>query len=84
MFTVKNTENGVKATLSGFKTEDIASKIDACKNGECVCDCDPELMQKIENIEVSGTKDGTSIVITGDVDSQTLEPMMKECLIEDN
>ncbi len=84
MFKVTDTQNGVKATLSGFKTEELASKIDACKNGECVCECDPQIMQKIENIEVTSNNENTDIVITGDVDAKTLEPMMKECLIENN
>ncbi|WP_373004731.1 hypothetical protein [Sulfurimonas sp.] len=81
MFKVTNTKSGVKATLSGFKTDAIASKIEACKSGDCDCDCDPEIMAKIDNIEFYSTKDGSNIVVTGDIDAQTLEPMMKECLI---
>ena len=81
MFKVNNTDKGVKAFLTGFKTEDLSAKIDACKDGECSCDCDPELMQRIDNIEVSSEDNGTSIVITGDVDAKELEPLMRECLL---
>lgn len=81
MFKINNIKNGVTATLSGFNTNDISSKIDACKDGICECSCDPEIMKKIENIEVSETKNGTKITITGDVCAETLAPMMKECLI---
>lgn len=81
MFKIQNIQNGVNAVISGLKTEDISSKIDACKDGNCSCSCDPEIMKNIENIEVSSTTEGTNIKITGNVDAKTLEPMMQECLI---
>ncbi|WP_373036826.1 hypothetical protein [Sulfurimonas sp.] len=81
MFKIKNTLNGIQANLSGFKTEDISSKIEACKDGACECSCDIEIMKKIEKIEVSKTEDGTSVTITGDVNAETLAPMMQECLM---
>ena len=82
MFKINNTQNGISATLSGFKAIEISSKIEACKDGACECSCDPEIMQKIQNIEVTDTKDGANIIITGDLNAETLAPMMKECLIE--
>ncbi|MFA6191856.1 MAG: hypothetical protein WC665_05840 [Sulfurimonas sp.] len=81
MFKVTNTEKGVKAFITGFKTEELSAKIEECKNGSCSCDCDPQIMQKIENIEVSSENDGTSITVTGDVDAKELEPLMRECLL---
>lgn len=81
MFKVQNTTSGVKATLTGFNTEELSAKIDECKSGECSCSCDPSVMQKIENIEVKGEDGKTSITITGDVDKELLKPMMKECLL---
>jgi hypothetical protein len=39
------------------------------------------MMRKITNIEVKNEKDGASITITGDVDAETLAPMMQECLL---
>lgn len=81
MFKVNNTDKGVKAFIGGLKAEDISLKVQECKDGNCSCDCDPEMMQKIENIEVKSEKDGASITITGDVDAKELEPMMKECLL---
>ena len=82
MFKIDNTLGGVKATLSGFNVEDISSKIEACKDGACECSCDPEIMEKIKNIEVSKTEDGASITITGNVNAETLAPMMQECLVD--
>ena len=81
MFKVSNTGKGVKAFMTGFKTEDLSAKIQECKDGSCGCDCDPSIMEKIENIEVKSENDGTSITITGEVDAKTIEPMMKECLL---
>ena len=81
MFKVTNTDKGVKAFITGFKTEELSAKIEACKSGACSCDCDPQMMQKIDNIEVSSENGGTSIVVTGDVDAKELEPLMKECLL---
>ncbi len=81
MFKVDNTKSGVKAVLSGFKSEDLSAKIAECQSGECSCSCSPEIMEKIEKIEVKNEKEGTSITITGDVKAEELEPMMKECLL---
>ena len=81
MFQIDNTQTGVKATLQGFKAEALQEKIDACKEGSCGCSCDPQMMQKITNIEIKSEKDGASITITGDVNAETLAPMMKECLL---
>ncbi len=81
MFNVNNTQNGVKAFLGGFKAEEVNAKVQECKDGNCSCNCDPQMMEKIENIEVSSEENGTSIIITGDVKAEELEPMMKECLL---
>ena len=81
MFKVTNTNKGVKAFITGFKTEELSAKIEACKNGACSCDCDPQMMQKIDNIEVSSENGGTSITVTGNVNAKELEPLMKECLL---
>lgn len=80
---ITNQKNGVKAFLSGFSTEELGNKIEACQNGECDCDCDPSIMQKIEKIDLAAVNGGATITITGDVDAQTLAPMMKECLLGD-
>lgn len=81
MLKVHNTSNGVQAFLGGLKAEDIASKVQECQDGQCSCACDPEMMGKIENIEVAAENNGASITITGDVKAEELEPMMKECLL---
>jgi len=77
---IKHT-GGVKAFLSGFSTQDLHVKIEACKIGECVCECDPEIMQKIKSIELAEVEGGSTITIEGDIDAQTLAPMMQECLM---
>ncbi len=82
MLKVKNTKNGVSAFLSGFKTEDIAAKIEACKNGKCECSCDSEIMGKIQNIELLESENGANIVITGDISADKLTPLMKECFLQ--
>lgn len=81
---ITNQSNGVKAFLTGFKSEELSAKIEACKSGECECSCDPSLMQKIKSIDVTSSEGGSTITITGDVDAQTLAPMMQECLIGEN
>jgi hypothetical protein len=78
---ITNQTNGVKAFLSGFSTEELGAKIEACQSGNCECACDPELMQKIEGIELTTVAGGSMLSITGDVDADTLAPMMKECLL---
>lgn len=81
MFKIQNTKSGVKAFLGGFKAEAISKKVQECKDGNCSCDCDPSMMEKITNIEVASAKNGASITITGDVKAEELEPMMKGCLL---
>lgn len=78
---IVNQTNGVKAFLGGFSTEELSAKIEACQNGQCECNCDPALMQKIEGIELTSVEGGASITITGNVDAETLAPMMQECLL---
>lgn len=80
---ITNQTGGVKAFLSGFSTEELEQKILSCQNGQCDCACDPEIMQKIEGIELSSTKDGSTLILKGDLDAASLAPMMKECLIGD-
>lgn len=81
MFKINNTDTGVKAFITGFKTEELSAKIAECQDGHCSCSCDPQIMQKIKNIEVTSENEGTNIIITGDVDSKELEPLMKGCLL---
>lgn len=78
-----NHTGGVKAFLGGFSTEELSAKIEACQNGQCACACDPVMMQKIESIDLVSVEGGSTITITGDVDAQTLAPMMQECLLGD-
>lgn len=78
---ISNQKNGAKAFLSGFSTEELSAKIEAYQSGQCECTCDPAIMQKIEGIELSTVEGGSTITITGDVNSETLTPMMQECLI---
>ena len=84
MFKINNTTNGISATLSGFNMKDVSAKIEACQEGSCVCACDPEVMKKIEKIEITGDNNETKIVVTGDLDADTIAPMMQACLIGDN
>ena len=84
MFKINNTANGINATLTGFKKEDVTAKIEACQEGVCECSCDPEVMKKIDNIEISGSGSETSITVTGDIDAETIAPMMKECLLDNS
>ena len=81
MFKVTNTNSGVNAVLTGFDAKELSEKIAECQSGACACSCSPEIMQKIEKIEVSGENNKTTISITGDVKAEELEPMMKECLL---
>lgn len=81
MLKVNNTNNGVKAFIGGLKADDVAAKVQECQSGQCSCACDPEMMKKIENIEVSAEDNGVNITITGDVKAEELEPMMKGCLL---
>ncbi|MBN2894826.1 MAG: hypothetical protein JXK05_02920 [Campylobacterales bacterium] len=78
---VQNTSSGVKATLSGFSATEIKSKIEACQEGSCECNCDSGVMERISGIELQENRDTLELCVNGDVDAQTLAPMMQSCLI---
>jgi hypothetical protein len=79
---IKDNSNGITAVISGFSVAEISSKVEACKSGNCSCDCDPAVMEKIENIEVSQVGDKTQISVIGAIDSATIAPMMQQCLVD--
>jgi hypothetical protein len=78
---ITNQPNGVSAVLRGFRSDEIERKIQECKEGQCGCDCDPAIMDKITDIKLTTLDGEMKLNITGDVDADQLEPMMKECLI---
>ena len=81
MIKVTNQENGVVARLAGFSAELLEEKVRACREGSCSCDCDPAVMEKIEEVRVESTEEGAEIRVTGAVDAGTLAPMMEHCLL---
>jgi hypothetical protein len=81
MFKIQNIQNGVHATLSGFKPQEIKAQIEACQSGDCECACDTETMSKITSVEVSGEGEHTEITVEGDVKAEEISEMMRECLI---
>ena len=81
---ITNVPIGVKATLTGFSSAEVGAKIEACQNGQCSCECDPEIMQKITGIELKEESGATTVTVSGSVDAETLAPMMQSCLIGEN
>jgi len=80
---ITNHKNGVKAILTGFSNHELETKIGACQNGQCQCDCDPVIMQKIEGISLDTEAEHAVLTVTGDVDVDSIAPMMESCLIGD-
>jgi len=81
MIKMSQTTTGISAILTGFNKENVSAKIAACQEGSCECACDPEVMHKIDNIEISGDSSVTTINISGNIDADTIAPMMQECLL---
>lgn len=73
---------GFSAIITGYSAEELSKKVNECKDGNCSCDCDPKMMEEIENIEVATHQDGTKITITGDVSVENIAPMMQQCLMQ--
>jgi len=64
------TQNGVSINFKGeLKKESIEAMVQACRDGNCGCDCAPTMMPQISDIAVSG-KDG-DVTIT--LHSETLD-----------
>ncbi len=78
----KENSNGFSAIISGVDKNLITTKVNECKDGNCSCNCDIEIMNKIENVEVLEIDGKTEIKITGEVTKEMLAPMMEECLIK--
>lgn len=74
--------NGFSAIITGYSADELSKKVNECKDGNCSCDCDPKMMEKIENIEVAACKEGTKITITGNVSVENIAPMMQQCLVQ--
>lgn len=72
--------NGFSAVITGYSAEDLTKKVNECKSGECSCDCDPKVMEKIQNIEVASSQEGAKITVTTDVSIENIAPMMQACL----
>ena len=81
MIKINATQQGIKATLSGFDMKNVSEKIAACQEGSCECACDPEVMKKIDDINITGDSNNTTIEVIGDIDAETVAPMMQECLM---
>jgi len=81
MFSIKNTKEGIHASLTGFKPQAIKEQIEACQSGDCECACDVETMSKITAVEVTGTDEQTEISVKGDVKAEEISEMMKACLL---
>ncbi|MGD9971141.1 MAG: hypothetical protein AB7S65_11880 [Sulfuricurvum sp.] len=77
---ITNQTGGVKAFLTGFSTEELEQKILFCQNGQCECTCDPQIMEKIEEIELSSDAEGSILVLKGELDAASIAPMINECL----
>ncbi|MDY0194871.1 MAG: hypothetical protein WC253_05230 [Sulfurovaceae bacterium] len=80
----KENTKGISALINGFSVEELNKKVSDCKDGNCSCNCSPEIMEKIENIEVCSHKDGAEIKITGDIKVQNIAPMMEKCFISND
>lgn len=72
--------NGFSAVITGYSAEDLGKKVNECKDGECSCDCDPKVMEKIQNIEVDSCQEGAKITVTTDMSIEDIAPMMQACL----
>ena len=83
MIKINATQQGIKATLSGFDMKNVSEKIAACQEGSCECACDPEVMKKIDGINITGDSDNTTIEVIGDIDAETVAPMMQACLMSE-
>lgn len=79
-FKEMDNKKGFSAFVTTDKGSKIEQKIDECKNRTCSCNCDAQVMGKIQNIETIKNGDGLEIKITGDVSPEMIAPMMNECL----
>jgi hypothetical protein len=79
-FKEMDNKKGFSAFVTTDKGSKIEQKVNECKDGTCSCNCDIEMMGKIQNIETIKNDNGLEIKITGDVSPEMIAPMMQECL----
>lgn len=80
--TVRKIDTGVKVRMFGeVKKQEIEAMVDECKNGQCRCNCDPAIMEKIEQIDVAGSDGDVAINLTGQqLDAEAIAKAVNECM----
>lgn len=79
-FKENSQKNGFSAFITTDQKDAIAQKVNECIDGNCSCNCDIEVMKKIENIELLKNENGVEIKISTELSPSDIAPMMKECL----
>jgi hypothetical protein len=78
---VLKTDNGVNIKFTGdIKKNDVQNMIDSCGGGDCGCDCDPAMMEKIEDKLVSGKNGDVTISLVGkDIEVTEIQNALEGC-----
>lgn len=81
--TVNKTGLGVNVKFSGdIQKSQVANMIDECQSGKCGCDCEAEVMKKIETINVTGNDGDVTIELQGpSLGVKEIEEAVSKCKI---
>lgn len=79
---VEQVDAGVKIQMFGeVKKQDIEKMVEECRSGQCSCSCDPSLMAKIEQIDVSGKDGKVEMSLKGkELSKESIEVAINECM----
>ena len=77
---IKDKNNGVEVNIQGdVKLEDVSKLTIDCNNGKC--DCSPDMLKNISNINTNGKDGDVSILIQGNnkINSSSIQNCMTGC-----
>ena len=80
---VSKTDAGINIKFFGnVEKEKIQNMVEDCASGECSCNCDPLLMEKVEDMCVNEDNGEVSISLKGkSIKIEEIENAIKECSI---
>ncbi|MCJ7765988.1 MAG: hypothetical protein MUP09_08630 [Thiovulaceae bacterium] len=75
------TQSGVTINFTGeLKKESVETMVEACREGNCGCDCAPTMMPQINKIAVSGEDGDVTITLHSDtLDIKSVEEAIEGC-----
>jgi len=80
---VNKTDNGVDIEFTGeVNKTDVQNMVNDCSSGQCSCNCDPSLLNKIKEMSVNGIDGKVTISLKGqEIELSEVQNAVNSCNI---